>query len=68
MDSPGALWGELGKCEHVLQVHDDDAAFIASLGAFVADGLARKVRAFWTRGKHNGTLRLAHHRTVGWQE
>ena len=39
MDLPGALWGELGSCEHVLQIHDDDASFIASLQAFVADGL-----------------------------
>jgi MEDS: MEthanogen/methylotroph, DcmR Sensory domain len=33
------FWGELSPCDHVLQIYDDDSAFLDSLRGFLADGL-----------------------------
>jgi hypothetical protein len=40
-DEPGVFWGEIGPCEHLVQVWDDDHAFLDTLEGFVAGGLAR---------------------------
>jgi hypothetical protein len=40
-DEPGVFWGEIGPCEHLVQIWEDDQAFLDTLEGFVAGGLAR---------------------------
>jgi hypothetical protein len=36
-----AFWAELSPCEHVVQVYEDDSAFLDTLAEFVVGGLVR---------------------------
>jgi len=33
------FWGEIAPCEHLVQIYDNDGAFLDSLEGFVAGGL-----------------------------
>ena len=36
---PQDFWGEIAPCEHVLQIYDNNFAFINTLAGFVGDGI-----------------------------
>ena len=36
---PGAFWGELAPCDHLVQVYDDETHFMETLERFIGDGL-----------------------------
>jgi hypothetical protein len=36
---PQILWGEIAPCDHLLQIYQDDAAFLDALEGFVAGGI-----------------------------
>src|SRR6266545_1929676 len=33
------FWGEIAPCEHIVQIHEDDGAFLDSLEGFVGGGI-----------------------------
>jgi len=33
------FWGEIAPCDHVLQIYDNNEAFISTLTGFVGDGI-----------------------------
>ena len=40
IDANRIFWGEIAPCEHVVQIYENDGAFLDSLEGFVADGVA----------------------------
>ncbi|HUR40494.1 MAG TPA: MEDS domain-containing protein [Verrucomicrobiae bacterium] len=36
-----AFWGEIAPCEHLVQLYEQEGAFLDSLEGFVADGISR---------------------------
>lgn len=39
MNNEGVFWAEMAPCEHLVQIYEDDDAFLDTLEGFVADGL-----------------------------
>src|SRR3954447_15035433 len=38
---PGAFWGELAPCDHLVQIYEDETRFMETLERFVGEGLSR---------------------------
>jgi hypothetical protein len=38
---PGAFWGELAPCDHLVQIYDDETRFMETLERFIGEGLDR---------------------------
>jgi hypothetical protein len=36
---PDVFWGEMSRCEHVVQIYGDDGVFLDALGGYIGDGL-----------------------------
>jgi len=39
ISKPQDFWGDVAPCEHVLQIYDNDDAFLNTLAGFVGDGI-----------------------------
>jgi hypothetical protein len=42
MDSTEIFWGEMAPCEHLVQIYENDDAFLDKLEGFIASGLKAK--------------------------
>src|SRR5581483_3947912 len=37
-EKPHVFWGEIAPCDHLLQIYENDAEYLAALSRFVSDG------------------------------
>jgi hypothetical protein len=62
---PGAFWGELAPCDHLVQIYDDETRFMETLERFIGEGLDRGEGAIVIATASHLTWLEARLRTLG---